>query len=190
MSTIATETELKQFIDDRYITINNLTTFTDEGLRQIFYKFAETVNASKQGYKMFKSIVHSERFSTTESINIGSNSDKFIELENTDFGSVTVARQGLGQYRVTTSYNDANTVNLLTNGLINIQPLKDIPENNILRSGDTTFVGSDVSISTKATYISPGVFDIYLVASRSTENENLVDANFYLTIELFNFPTT
>lgn len=180
-----TAQELKDYVNARYVE----GIFTDLALKEIFDFYADAINAKKQGYRTFRGIVLAERFAATESVNNQTPVDKFIELDNLDFGAITVERVSVGKFKVTTNYNDGNTSNLLDNGRVQIQPLQDLSSNNYLRSGDTTFVGSDVAVSSKVTYLSPGVFDLYLVATRGTENENLVDCAFYLTIELFNMPT-
>lgn len=180
MSTVSTTQELKDYADLLNQEVGG------KSVLEVFHFFAESINAEDQGYKIFKALVKCERFNLSESVNEQSGSGKFNVLLSAGFGSVTVQRMSTGQYRVTTSFNNANSANLLENGLIQIQFYQDIPSNNQLRSGDAVFVGSDVSISSKTTFISEGVFDVYIVASKGTQNETLVDCNFYLNIELFN----
>ena len=184
-----TVTELKAFIDSKKVTFEGYSEYPVQGLEDIFYKLAETLNAKKEGYRYLKSIVFAEQFSASESVNIQDPQDKLIAQDNIDFSALTVQRVATGQYKVTTGYDDALLANLKDNGRILVQPFQDLPSANSLRSGDAVFVGSDVGISTKVTYISNGVFDLYLVASKGTYNETLIDCNFYLTIELFNMPT-
>lgn len=182
-----TAQELKDEVNDRFI--DGEGNFSGTHLKELFDLYADTINAKKQGYRYFRGIVFSERFSTTESVDNQTPVDKFVELDNLDFGAVTVERVSVGQFKVTTSYNDGATSNLLDNGSIKIQILQDISTNNVLRSGDTTFVGSAITIAHKVTFVSPGVFDVYISSARDSENENLVDCAFYLNIELFNMPT-
>jgi len=155
---------------------------------EVFEYFADAINAKKQGYRFLKSVVYAEQFSDAESVNIQATQDKVILKDNVDFSALTIERISAGKYRVITGYNDSQTDNLKDNGTITIQPFQDLSSNNSLRSGDSLFVGSDVSISTKIVFISAGVFDIHLTASKGTSNELAVDCAFYLTIELFNMP--
>ena len=180
--------ELKDFIDSKKVNFEGYSEYPVQGLEDIFYKLAESLNAKKEGYRFLKSVVYAEQFSDTETIDIQASQSKVILKDNVDFSALTIERISAGKYRVTTGYDNELIANLKDNGTIKIQPFQDLSSNNSLRSGDSLFVRSDVSISTKVVFISVGVFDIHLTASKGTSNELAVDCAFYLTIQLFNMP--
>jgi hypothetical protein len=181
-----TETELKDLILEKYN--DGEGNFSGLDLKEVLDKFAETVNAKKQGYRYLKAVVFAEQFGSTEIVNIQDSQTKLLSQDNIDFSVLTVERVSLGKYKVTTGHNDANTSNLRDNGRVIAQPFKDLASNNNLRNASLTFSGDTDGISHIITYDSVGVFHILFIAAKGTENENLVDCNFYLNIELFNMP--
>ena len=155
---------------------------------EVFEYFADAINSKKQGYRYQKTVVFAEQFSDSESVSFLDLQNKVVMQDNVDFSALTIERISSGKYRVTTGYNDPLVANLRDNGRVRVQPFQDLSTNNSLRSGDSLFVGSDVAIATKVVFISVGVFDIHLIASKGTSNQLAVDCAFYLTIELFNMP--
>lgn len=179
-----TVTELKDFIDSKKITFEGYSEYPVQGLTDIFYKLAETLNAKKTGYRYLKAVVLAEQFSSTESVNIQDPQTKLIAQDNQDMSALTIARVSAGKYKVTTGYNDGTTANLRDNGRVTIQPFHDLPTYDYLKSGSSTYPADDIGIATVVDFTSAGIFDVYL-----SDSGTLKDVNFYITIELFNMPT-
>ncbi|QQV90572.1 hypothetical protein Danklef4_17 [Polaribacter phage Danklef_4] len=180
---MATATEIIDYADER-LTPESPDTISASELREVIAYMANAMNASKVGYKTLKTIVRAEQYSLDETVALSDSSEKLVNLDSYGISILTVKRLAAGKYRITTSYDDENSSNIRENGVITVQCFHDIPSQDYLKNGSSTFPVDAMGLSTAVDFISVGVFDVYI-----SDAGTLKDSNFYLTIDLYNFTT-